>query len=814
MNVLFLTVLNMSLTGAFVIAVICLARLLLKRAPKLISYCLWAVAGFRLVFPFTIERVWSLIPFRAQPIPTDIGAPPVPVSPPPAAGNVVSDAAHNAGSALPPAVAPGIEAAAPELGAVAAYTNPLQFWTNLGATVWLIGLVGFILYGIISYLFLRRKMQGAVLLHDNVYEASQIQTPFVLGVFAPKIYLPQGLSASEREYIILHEQTHIKRFDHIIKFAAYFILCLHWFNPLAWVAFLLMCVDMEMACDEQVLRVLGTETKTSYSMTLVTLASNRRLIAGAPLAFGEGGIKERVKNILKFKKVSRFVTIAAIALVVALTLGFAVSQADSRAEDSAENTPETYIVHFSNHPNNPNAISRDEAAKLATQYVRDIFGESTDGTFMHMFYFDSPNWTRENWDIQIVTTEREAGSGNLFTLRLDAITGELLDIGRPQDHPECLQRSQNPQAFWDEFDQIVRDSRALGEWGSFGRILTDEEFYAYEQIAEQHAQRLFDLRGTTGAAPCWEEWTRVPPLAATPRNFQRDESGQIVAMEHIVSFQIIDETGRIAWVTLIMDTGELLSIETSSNDWIFDLPEEETYVSATPGIYPQTISFISTTRISGDVIAEWDIIVTNQPHPMFEALAPGHVPSADALSALEAAKVGNYYIFDLFGANANLDGHIFHMVYHAHPENSRTHWHGTVFNPHAEDELFRYNPMFSFVIDAITGQRIDILGPARFFDETAEGTPVSPHNFLDLVRFFAEKQFHHTDIQSIEAFEHTSGVLLPHELPTEPRILVGSVTDSTGHNAMIAICMFTQELISIHTQHNDTSPHFVGLGMG
>lgn len=314
MDKLFLTILNMSMTGAFIIAAICVARLPLKKAPKIISYCLWGVAGFRLVFPYSIESVFSLIPFKAQTIPPDIALQPIP--------RIDSGIPflNNAVSSILPAATP------------TASVNPLQIWTAIGAWVWIFGVAVLLIYGFVSFFILKRKMSEAAHIEANIYEAENIKSPFVLGIFNPRMYLPIGLSEQEKSYIILHEQTHIKRHDHIVKFAAYFVLCLHWFNPLAWVAFLLMGVDMEMSCDERVLKEMGGETKKNYSLSLLSLATERRIIGGSPLAFGEGGIKERIKNVLNFKKPSRAIIVTAVTLVAVLSVGFAVNKINAPAE--------------------------------------------------------------------------------------------------------------------------------------------------------------------------------------------------------------------------------------------------------------------------------------------------------------------------------------------------------------------------------------------------------------------------------------------------------------------------------------------------
>ena len=314
MEKIFLAVLNMSLTASFVIAVIMLARLLLKNAPKSISYALWAVAGFRLVFPFTLESMFSLLPFKAAPIPSDIAMQAVPRID---SGIGVVD---NFISASLPAATPMASA------------NPLQLWLFIGSCVWLAGLAVMVVYSIVSIILLKRRLRGAVCVEGNLYEAQNLKTPFVIGLFKPKIYIPAGLSEEEHGYIVLHERTHIRRRDHAVKMFAYIVLCLHWFNPLAWAAFVLMGADMEMSCDECVMKELGVDIKNAYSLSLVRVAAGRKIINGSPLAFGEGGMKERVKNVLNFKKPSRVVIIAAVALAAVLSVGFAVSRAGVPSE--------------------------------------------------------------------------------------------------------------------------------------------------------------------------------------------------------------------------------------------------------------------------------------------------------------------------------------------------------------------------------------------------------------------------------------------------------------------------------------------------
>jgi len=294
MTNLFIVILNMSLTGAFVITVICLVRFFLRQSPKIISYCLWTAAGFRLIFPFSIESTFSLIPFDAQPIPPEIAMQHI---------------------------------------SYAYSSNVLQMWVAVSAFIWLAGAAVMLFYGVGSFVVLKYKLKHATNIEANIYEVEIIKTPFVFGIFSPKIYLPAYLASQQRNYIVLHEQTHIRRRDHIVKFVAYLVLCLHWFNPLAWLAFLLMNADMEMACDEYVLKKLGgkTETEKSYSRMLLSFATEQCIIGGSPLAFGSGDIGLRIRNVLKRKKQTRVGFWASLVLVVVLSTGFVTDRVGADA---------------------------------------------------------------------------------------------------------------------------------------------------------------------------------------------------------------------------------------------------------------------------------------------------------------------------------------------------------------------------------------------------------------------------------------------------------------------------------------------------
>lgn len=326
----FLTIVNMSFVGAFVIAVICIARLPLKKVPKIISYCLWVVVAFRLICPIAIESSFSLIPYSGDAVQMPIRDDPV--------SNSVIDADVSFMAALEAAYYAVGDTLNGGLGIITVDTDSTpegytqafhsEVWIIFGSYIWSFGVAILLIYGFVSYFLLKRKMRGAAHIENNIYEADNIKSPFVLGIFKPKIYLPLGLSEKERGYIMLHEQTHIRRHDHIVKFVAYFVLCLHWFNPLVWVAFILMGADMEMSCDERVLKDIGDDVKKDYSLSLLSLATEKRSIGGSPLAFGEGGVKERIKNVLNFKKPSRVIVFSAIVLLAVLSVGFAMNRID------------------------------------------------------------------------------------------------------------------------------------------------------------------------------------------------------------------------------------------------------------------------------------------------------------------------------------------------------------------------------------------------------------------------------------------------------------------------------------------------------
>ncbi|MBQ2709395.1 MAG: hypothetical protein IJF67_14090 [Clostridia bacterium] len=312
---IFLQIFDMSKVAAIVILAVLLVRLCLRRAPKIFAYALWAVVLFRLLCPITIEAPLSLIP-AVTPAAQEFTAP-------------IVSTPDSAVTANPDTIVPlqplgGTSPIRPGESPAIVRSQPPCSWYTL---VWLAGIAAMLIRSGISLARLRAKLLASVRLRDNIYLADDIPSPFVMGLIRPRIYLPSSLSETERGYILLHEQHHIRRGDHIAKLLAFAALCLHWFNPLVWAAFILSGKDMEMSCDEAVLAKLGGDIRADYTASLISLATGRRIIAGAPLAFGEGETLGRVKNLARWKKPAVWVIVVCIVLCLVLAVCLATNRA-------------------------------------------------------------------------------------------------------------------------------------------------------------------------------------------------------------------------------------------------------------------------------------------------------------------------------------------------------------------------------------------------------------------------------------------------------------------------------------------------------
>ena len=321
----------MSIIGGIVILFILVSRLFLKKVPKIFSYILWSVALLRLLVPFSFESMLSLIPINPRPI----------------SNESLYVAQTNIGgiSGQEITISPNLTTAN-----IAEPVNPMQTFISIGAMLWIAGIFLLLIYSLFTLYRLKGRLASSVHEKDNIYISHEIDMPFVLGLIRPKIYLPVSLSESERDYIVLHEQTHIKRFDHVFRIIGYLALLVHWFNPLVWIAFHVSGKDMEMSCDESVIKAFGDKVKSDYSISLLSLATGRRNIGVTPLAFGEGDTKGRVKNVMNYKKPMFWVIIIALIFVIVLSFGLLANPKNEglSVEKYAENYVQQVIEEYEN----------------------------------------------------------------------------------------------------------------------------------------------------------------------------------------------------------------------------------------------------------------------------------------------------------------------------------------------------------------------------------------------------------------------------------------------------------------------------------
>lgn len=330
MSELFLQIVNMSISAGWVALAVMWARFLLKKgkAPKWVTVALWSIVGVRLVCPISIESSLSLLP-SAKTLPNQI---------------ITNDT-----FSIQSGISTVDNRVNDYLGSQ--YYEGVTASNGLGgniltvlSVIWIVGIAALLIYAIFSYVRLRRKVGTAVLLRDNIFESENVTSPFVLGVIKPKIYLPFNMSEQQSEYVIAHEKTHIRRKDNLWKPLGFLLLTLHWFNPLVWLGYILLCRDIELACDEKVVKELDNVERADYSQTLLNLSVSNRIVSVCPLAFGEVGVKDRVKSILNYKKPAFWIIIIAVVLCVAVAVCFLTNPASKNDIYSIENWEWNYSL--------------------------------------------------------------------------------------------------------------------------------------------------------------------------------------------------------------------------------------------------------------------------------------------------------------------------------------------------------------------------------------------------------------------------------------------------------------------------------------
>ncbi len=324
MEAVFLKLLNMSITASWLILGAILVRFLFKKAPKYLRFIAWALVGARLILPITPESVMSLIP-SAEPIPQEILT-----TSTPQIHSGINAVNQFINPIISEALTPPSASSVPSVEAVAP-TTPMQTLTHVASIVWICGMVLMLGYALISYVVLRRRVAASVYSENGAYICDDIDSPFVLGIIKPRIYMPSSLDEIQAEHVASHERAHIKRRDHWWKPLSFVLLSVYWFNPLIWVAYVLLCRDIELACDERVARTMSDEEKAAYSSSLLELSIPHKMITACPVAFGEVGVKDRIKSVLSYKKPTLWIIIAALVACAVLAVTLFTSP-ESKAE--------------------------------------------------------------------------------------------------------------------------------------------------------------------------------------------------------------------------------------------------------------------------------------------------------------------------------------------------------------------------------------------------------------------------------------------------------------------------------------------------
>lgn len=393
MTEFFLNIVNMSISASWLVFAVLLLRLLLKKAPKWINVLLWGVVAVRLICPFSFESVLSLIP-SPQTINPEIAL----NSPVIDSGVTIIDNVIN------PIISEATISIQPEKD-----INFFQFILPYLAGVWLVGIAALLIYTLVSFLRLKRKIGTAVLLCDNIYQSESVVSPFVLGIIKPKIYLPFNMNGQDMEHVIAHEQAHIRRKDYLWKPLGFLILTLHWFNPMVWFGYILLCRDIELACDEKVVKELNNEQRADYSEALLACSVNRRMIAACPLAFGEVGVKDRIKSVLNYNKPAFWIIVVAIVVSITVAVCFLTNPVNSSVYNSRYETGKCLYSYV---------VSADKETKI-NELVFDITSDGKvykifgDGTTDELGVLKESDYTAEELESALKNQDAKLNIGNI-----------------------------------------------------------------------------------------------------------------------------------------------------------------------------------------------------------------------------------------------------------------------------------------------------------------------------------------------------------------------------------------------------------------
>ena len=526
---MFLKIINMSISASYIVLAVLLLRLLLKKAPKWITVVLWGIVAVRLICPFSIESVLSLIPSAET------------VSP-----DIMMDRTPEINTGIPiinQVINPVISGSfTPDPGTSA---NPLQLWIPTFAVIWIVGMVALLIYTIISYSKVNRKIGTAVLLRDNIYQSENVVSPFVLGLIKPKIYLPFNMNEKDMEHVVAHEMAHIRRKDHLWKPLGFLLLTLHWFNPLMWLGYVLLCRDIELACDEKVIKELDHDARADYSEALLTCSVNRRMIAACPLAFGEVGVKDRVKSVLNYKKPAFWLIIAAVVACVAVAVCF-LTNPPSKDDDNDINLGENSLIYGFVPP-------ASDSDKISYIYIQDFGCDVKDATinFEKARFEDGKlifdiHWTNEGSanidigpDFEVYkydgSTLEKLEQKGIWNLNLEILAGKELNVSGNDtvlfEYEKA--KSYNLSEHYDVLTPGKHRFEAHGAWVEF-QIIDN-----FNLISAVYDKATFDVDGDGKEENCSLLFGRTSGLFTFIFSVQDKETGE-VEYETTIYSQVYD----------------------------------------------------------------------------------------------------------------------------------------------------------------------------------------------------------------------------------------------------------------------------------
>lgn len=315
-----INLLDMSIAASYLVIVIAIFRLIFRKVPKFINCIIWALVGIRLILPVSFDGIISLFPHKSPMIEEAVYF-----------GRLAS---AKTSQLIEKTVTNTLQNVVAIEGS--SQDTPVNMFALILLVVWIMGMVVMLLYSVITYIHIYNKAKVSVRYRDNIYVGDYIDSPFILGIVRPKIYIPTDLSGEGMECVILHEKAHIKRHDNWWKFVGFLLLIVHWFNPILWVAYLMFCRDIEFACDEKVIKSLGCDRRQAYAQVLLEYSIPRYMLVAYPVAFGEVGVKMRIKSILNYKKPTFWAIVAAVVVCIGVGIAFITNPLSLNASDDPE----------------------------------------------------------------------------------------------------------------------------------------------------------------------------------------------------------------------------------------------------------------------------------------------------------------------------------------------------------------------------------------------------------------------------------------------------------------------------------------------